>query len=122
VAYSKTDSKLDRYPTLAAGFRACLRHHYDEHQVFGGSYEDNKQRARVFFETFIDGTFKEKYAPHTDFVEEWNEYLAQSQNATEIDQRVTWAKAAAEVWRDYLQHGHRKRYTTPIRGGGGVTV
>jgi len=76
----------------------CLRHHYDHGQVFGGTYAENKVRAREFFATFIDDTFKQEIAPHCDFVEEWNEYLANSQNAYEVAERVMWAEAAADVW------------------------
>lgn len=76
-----------------------LRHHYDEGQVFGGTWEENKQRARAFFATFIDNTFRQ-YAPDVNLVKEWNEYLANSQNEQERQARITWAKAAAEVWRD----------------------
>jgi hypothetical protein len=91
------------------GVITCLRHHYDHEQVFGGDYEANKQRARTFFDTFIDGTFME-YAPFVDFIEEWNEYLANSQNSVEIADRIRWATAAADVWkneyrtRDGLEH------------------
>jgi hypothetical protein len=35
-----------------------------------------------------------------DYIEEWNEYFANSQNATEIAERVTWATAVSQVWRD----------------------
>jgi hypothetical protein len=78
----------------------CLRHWYDPLQIFGGTYEENKQKARTFFNTFIDGTFIEQYAQHCDFIEEWNEYLANSQNTQEVDERVRWATAAADVWKN----------------------
>ncbi len=76
----------------------CLRHWFDQGQVFGGTFQENKARARSFFETFIDGTFINQIAPHCDFIEEWNEYNASSHTAAEIEERVRWAKAAAEVW------------------------
>jgi murein DD-endopeptidase MepM/ murein hydrolase activator NlpD len=78
----------------------CLRHIYDVGQVFGGDLTDNKARARVFFDSFIDQTFLIDIAPYCDFVEEWNEYLANSQSPTELNHRVTWAQAAAEVWQN----------------------
>jgi murein DD-endopeptidase MepM/ murein hydrolase activator NlpD len=78
----------------------CLRHWYDGRQVFGGTFEENKERARIFFDTFIDGTFINEIAEHCDFVEEWNEYIASSDTPAETAERVTWARAAAEVWRD----------------------
>jgi murein DD-endopeptidase MepM/ murein hydrolase activator NlpD len=83
----------------------CLRHWYDPGQVFGGNLEANKQKARDFFDTFIDNTFIRDIAPHCDFVEDWNEYLANSQNQNEINERAVWAAAAAEVW----QHEYRSR-------------
>ena len=78
----------------------CLRHWYDPDQVFGGNFEANKEKARIFFDTFIDGTFISDIAEHCDFVEEWNEYIASSHTPEETAERVLWAKAAAEVWRD----------------------
>jgi hypothetical protein len=80
--------------------KTVLRHHYDPDQVFGGSWDDNLDRARAFFETFIDGTFKDRYAEDTDYIEEWNEYLANSQNAQELFERELWAEAAAWVWKN----------------------
>lgn len=58
----------------------CLRHHYDHAQHFGGSFDDNIERARTFFNSFVDETFRNHIAPYCDFIEEWNEYLANSQN------------------------------------------
>ena len=78
----------------------CLRHMYDKDQVFGGTFEENKDKARTFFATFVDGTFKNDIAQYCDFVEEWNEYLASSHNSQDISIRAVWARAAAEVWRD----------------------
>ena len=75
-----------------------LRHHFDSGQVFGGNWADNVIRARHFFSTFIDKTFREQYAQYTDYIEEFNEYLANSQNETEIADRLAWAEAAAWVW------------------------
>lgn len=77
-----------------------LRHHYDDHQIFGGTYADNQERARAFFRTFIDKTFRDNYAAYTNAIEEWNEYIATSQSALETDDRLRWAEAAAQVWRD----------------------
>jgi len=80
-------------PNLAT----CLRHFYDRGQIFGGTYAENKQKARDFFATFIDGTFME-YAKYVDYIEEWNEYLANSQTPEEVADRVRWATACADVW------------------------
>ena len=78
----------------------CLRHHYDHAQHFGGSQADNFSRARQFFESFIDQTFVTDIAPYCDFIEEWNEYLANSQGAAELKERLSWAQAAAEIWQN----------------------
>jgi len=85
----------------------CLRHHYDRKQVFGGSYDENIQRAKDFFNSFIDETFKTQIAPYTDFVEEWNEYLADTQNEQEVEERVTWCRAACEVWDSFFRSDQR---------------
>ena len=82
-----------------ASINTCLRHHYDAGQVFGGTWDDNVARARLFFSTFIDGTFRQN-ATNVDYIEEFNEYLANSQNDQEISERILWAKAAAWVWRE----------------------
>lgn len=79
------------------GVFTVLRHWYDHGQHFGGDFEANKEKARAFFSTFIDGTFRE-HAASVDAVEEWNEYLATSQNEDEIRARLVWAEAAADVW------------------------
>jgi murein DD-endopeptidase MepM/ murein hydrolase activator NlpD len=78
----------------------CLRHHYDHGQHFGGSRSENIARARTFFDSFVDATFLGDIAPYCDLVEEWNEYLANSQNAGEISDRANWAASAAEVWQN----------------------
>lgn len=80
----------------------CLRHMYDGRQNFGGTYEENKEKARIFFDTFVDGTFRKDIAQHCDFIEEWNEYLASGDSPQATEERVRWARAAAEVWlREY---------------------
>ena len=88
---------------ISPAIYTCLRHHFDSGQVFGGTYLENKKRARAFFETFVDATFIKDIAPYCDFIEEWNEYLANSQTRQEIDERILWATAAASVW----QHEYR---------------
>ena len=79
------------------GIKTVLRHHYDTGQIFGGSLEENKVRARQFFSTFIDGTF-DQYAHSVDAIEGFNEYYANSQNAQEKTDRLNWIIAANEVW------------------------
>lgn len=80
--------------------KTVLRHHYDTGQQFGGTVEENRDRARLFFSTFVDATFESEIAPHCDFIEEFNEYLANSQNEQEVADRLRWAEAAAYVWKN----------------------
>jgi len=90
---------LNEAKGVNSGIKTVLRHWYDTGQQFDGGIEGNKVRARQFFATFIDGTF-DNYAPNVDAIEEFNEYLANSQNATEMQQRIDWVTAAASVWKN----------------------
>jgi murein DD-endopeptidase MepM/ murein hydrolase activator NlpD len=63
-------------------------------------FEAYKQLARDFFATFIDGTFRQQYAQHTDLIQEWNEYLASSHSGAELQDRLDWAEAVAWVWKN----------------------
>jgi hypothetical protein len=108
----KTIDQIQMFPEVKAGNPQAvtiLRHWYDDHQVFGGSYADNVIKARKFFATFVDDTFR-GLAHLVDYVEEWNEYLANSQTEQEISERVIWAQAAAAVWkaeyRTQLDYAH----------------
>ncbi len=83
---------------INSGINTVLRHYYHNHQHFGGSWDDNLQRARDFFATFIDDTFMADIAPYCDFIEEWNEYLASSHTGVELQDRHNWAAAVAHVW------------------------
>ena len=85
--------------TVNPAINTVLRHWYDDKQVFGGSYEELKQRARQFFSTFVDDTFR-YYAHAVDAIEEWNEYLGNGQSAQERQQRIEWVRAVNEVWRN----------------------
>lgn len=93
-----------------------LRHAGGTQNVFGGDLEHNKQIAREFLRTFIDGTFLEKYAKYTDLVQEWNEYLASSHSGQELADRITWAEAVASVWfNEYRPMPAINRNGNPIR-------
>jgi murein DD-endopeptidase MepM/ murein hydrolase activator NlpD len=80
-----------------------LRHYYQA-QVPGDSVQDNYQRARDFFDTFIDGTFMNgethgwNHAAATDYVEGWNEYFGNGMPPDERQNFIYWARAAAEIW------------------------
>ena len=55
-------------------------------------------RARAWFATHIDGTFKDQYAQFTDAVSWHNEIWANSQTAAEQYERVRASEAAVWVW------------------------
>lgn len=74
-----------------------LRYWDDENQVFNGG--DYKQKAREFLARFVDGTFDE-HAQYVDYIEGWNEYLANSQTQAEIDERIKWVDALTLVWQN----------------------
>ncbi len=75
----------------------ALRHHYDFGQQSDGTFEQQKQRSREFFATFIDDTFSQ-YAVHVDYVLGFNEYFANSQTEAERAAWVSQARAMAHVW------------------------
>ena len=74
------------------------RHWYDRNQQFGGTWDDNLNRARTFFAAFVDETFRIKYAPFVNAVKGFNEFLANSQSPQEINDRLMWEGAASYVW------------------------
>ena len=90
---------LDECKRTNGNVVTCLRHFYDKGQQFDGGFSGNIIRAREFFATFIDETFR-KFAHNVDFVKGFNEYLANSQSAAEVQARLDWAEAAATVWMD----------------------
>lgn len=73
-----------------------IRHHVTSQPLPAG---DKKPAARAFFQSFVDDSFKQ-IAWAVDAVQEWNEYLADSQSAEERQQWTEWVKAVVEVWRD----------------------
>ncbi len=98
---------LAEIKSIRHDLRTILRHHYDDRQLFGGDYEHRKEVAREFFKTFIDGTF-DNYANKINFVEEWNEYNAESHTPEEIYDRVLHATACADVW--YNEYRNQSKY------------
>lgn len=78
------------------GVKTVLRHEFNRHQNLQGNYHD---LARDYFSRFIDGTFFEQQLyKWIDGVEEWNEYLANSQSPSERANWLAWCKAVNEVW------------------------
>jgi hypothetical protein len=78
------------------GVKVVFRYEYNPHQHLQGDYHE---LARVFFRAFIDGTFySQEYYRHIEAIEEWNEYLANSQDAEERGRWLAWCRAVNEVW------------------------
>lgn len=94
---------LAQVKSINRQLQTILRHYY-QNQVPGESLEDNRQRARDFFDSFIDDTFLYgethgwNHAAATDYIEGWNEYFGNGMPADERQMFIYWAQAAAEVW------------------------
>ncbi len=74
-----------------------LRHWYDPMQVPNATWPAALKGARDFFETFIDGTFRGN-AKNIDFIQTWNETLANSQTSEEVKVWATQERAMCHVW------------------------
>ena len=77
-----------------------LRHWYDHSQHYDfAPYPVKLDRARNFFNSFLDGTFYQQYAPYVDIIAGWNEVWAESQTAQERADRVEQERAMIEVFK-----------------------
>lgn len=82
------------------GCATLLRHWYDQAQHYDNApYSVKLQRARDFFNSFLDGTFYQQYAPYVDIIAGWNEVWAESQTAQEKADRVEQERAMIEVFK-----------------------
>lgn len=89
---------LDEAKRLRPDIVTIHRHWADDMQVYDDwSYTVYLDRARQFFARHIDDTFRE-YAHAVDFVETYNETLANSQSPEETTWRVLQETAFCEVW------------------------
>lgn len=70
-----------------------------------------KNLARAWFDAFVDGTFVDKIARHTDAVSWHNEIWADSQNSVEREERIAATEAAVNVW----NNEYRPRFENDIR-------
>ena len=61
-------------------------------------WEEAKRLARIWFNGFVDGTFRDKIAQHTDAVSWHNEIWADSQNPVEKAELIAATEAAVHVW------------------------
>lgn len=77
-----------------------LRHHVGQ-QSLPAHPADFEKAAKQFFDSFVDGTFRQ-YAEYVDSVSEYNEYFGNGQDQTERVRWIMWAIACAKVWeRDF---------------------
>lgn len=84
------------YKRVNPGIKVVFRYEYNDRQHLQGDYHE---LARTFFRQFIDGTFyAQEIYKSINAVEEWNEYLANSQTTAERNQWVAWCRAVNEVW------------------------
>lgn len=81
------------------GVRTIFRKEWNHNQGFATDFEAAKQKARDYFNSFIDGTWiQQELWRYVDVVKEWNEYVASSQNEAERQLILTWLKAVTTVW------------------------
>ena len=97
-----------------------LRHVDDDLQQFSDTWEGSVQLARRWWSTFIDGTFRDKYAQHTDFVKGYNETLANSQTSEERLRVWMLEKALATVWNDEYRVLPEYSHIRPVLGSAAV--
>lgn len=95
----------------------------DPYQVVnvGDTEAVREQRARGWFNQFVDGTFLNgstaglNHALSTDFVSWWNEYYADSQSPAERELWWRQERTAARIWRDEYRNGPNKAKLGHIR-------
>ena len=95
-----TVDQVQEAPAVKAanpGVTFALRHHYDTGQQPDGTFEQQKQRSREFFASFVDATFAE-FATHVDYILGFNEFYADSQTQAERDRWTSQVRAHCEVW------------------------
>ena len=77
-----------------------LRHWYDHSQHYDfASYAVKLDRARNFFNSFLDGTFYAQYASVVDIIAGWNEVWAESQTPQERADRVEQEQAMIQIFK-----------------------
>jgi len=79
------------------GVFTILRHWNDNYQ-WTNDWQTAKQLARDWFNSFIDQTFKEQYAPYVMAVTERNEYDSHVLPPAERVMRILWMQAVSQVW------------------------
>lgn len=89
------------------------RHWNDPFQIVNSNDTEaiREQRAREWFNQFIDGTFLNgstagiNHAAATDMISWWNEYYANSQSPEEKQLWILQERAAARVWMNEYRNG-----------------
>jgi len=89
---------LSEVKEVNPGLQTNLRHYYQQ-QSPSATVEENKNNARYFFSTFIDGTFMD-HAHNVDYIEEWNEYYSNGQEPAERQRFINWTNACSWVWKN----------------------
>lgn len=85
---------------IKPGCVTLLRHWYDHGQHYDNApYSVKLDRARTFFNSFLDGTFYQQYAPVVDIIAGWNEVWAESQTAAEKADRVEQERAMIQIFK-----------------------
>lgn len=85
----------------AANFGAftVFRKWWDDRPQWGGDYQTEKQRARDYFDAFIDGTWLENGIwQYVDAVKELNEYNASSNSEAERQLILVHLQAWCDTW------------------------
>ena len=100
---------------IKPGCVTLLRHWYDHGQHYDNApYSVKLDRARTFFNSFLDGTFYQQYASFVDIIAGWNEVWAESQTAAEKADRVEQERAMIQVFKAE----HAPRLPAHVRYGG----
>ena len=97
---------------IRPGCITLLRHHYDDNQTYDfASYATKLDRAKNYFDSFLDGTFYEQYKNYVDIIGLWNEVWAESQTAAEKADRIEQERAFLEVF----NRDHKGRLPAHVR-------
>lgn len=68
-------------------------------QNFTPDYAAAKEKARAYFNTFIDGTWQDQELwRYVDIIKDWNEYVASSDSEDQRQLVITWLQAITTVW------------------------
>lgn len=87
------DAKLNN-PGVLTIFRKKV-----EDQNFTPDYNTAKEKARAYFNKFVDGTWQQQELwRYVDVIKDWNEYVASSDSEAQRQLVITWLQAVTAVW------------------------